>query len=74
MYMYQSEFEDAALKAYFEDPWTESDDSGEDSAEGAGSRREQTLKEGGEPDSSRNSKYGDIAEYEGGSSSKSNKK
>lgn len=52
MYMFQSEFADAAIKAYQEDPWTtDSDPSDDDCNIGAPyvSRKERgIMKEGGE--------------------------
>ena len=73
MYMFQSEFEDAALKAYFEDPWTESEDSSEEGIDGE-HKKERLQKEGGELELSGRGSRVDDEKYEGGSSSKSNKK
>lgn len=73
MYMFQSEFEDAALKAYFEDPWTTSEDSDQDENEKAASQ-DKEMKEGGELELSGRGSRVDDDQLEGGSSSKSNKK
>ena len=73
MYMFQSEFEDAALKAYHEDPWTSSEDSDQDGDDKV-EVKDKHQKEGGEMELSHASKYADDVQHEGGSSSKSNKK
>jgi hypothetical protein len=53
MDLYQTQFELDAIKAYFEDPWTSSDDEGSDDA---------ISKEGGQVDIStdRSSKVSDV--------------
>ena len=49
MFMFQSEFEEAALKAYHEDPWTTSEEeSDEMDREMRGAGKDGTMKEGGE--------------------------
>ena len=67
MYMFQSEFEDAALKAYHEDPWTESEDSDNDDVDPQ-LKKDKLMKEGGEIELSGRSKRVDEEGYEGGSS------
>lgn len=78
MYMFQSEFEEAAIKAYHEDPWTTDSEDGEQDKYGkytnfGGSKNIQN--EGGEVElSDRNEKDTKDIQYDGGSSSKASKK
>lgn len=49
MFMFQSEFEEAALKAYHEDPWTTSEEDSDDmNHEKIEAGKDGTMKEGGE--------------------------
>lgn len=75
MFMFQSEFEEAALKAYHEDPWTtsEEDSDGVDQ----GNRRMQkdgSMNEGGEVELSSGRKRVSDEMMEGGSASKAKSK
>ena len=72
MFMFESEFEAAAIKAYHEDPWTSSSE-GEDGCNNSVdySKDKSMLKEGGEielSDRSGNRSGSDI-QYDGGSKS-----
>lgn len=72
MFMFQSEFEEAALKAYHEDPWTTSEEeSDEMDREMTGAGKDGTMKEGGEIElSGRRKRVDDEQMMEGGSASK----
>lgn len=77
MFMFESEFEAAAIKAYHEDPWTSDSEAEEGSNNSADSSKDKNmLKEGGEIELSDRSgrRSGSDVQYDGGSKSSKKQK